>query len=297
MNCTNAALLFLGSTICTVTDKMSPKRRANLSTTLNGKKIKEDPETTENTYWSNKDALKPSMPQNDKIIAQEQCRLSPENELISYEDEEELAYCHEMRTDTLTLLMKIEKLQAELKYERHCRMMAEKELKECKEMNNLMAQMRDSIFELRSVLDHTRQETEDILTEEGDSVCVIDEELSGIPEHSTEDDKFTELPGGLKVQSSLYNRISEMTDFKKYTSALLMLVFNREILATHSLQGRKSSNSKEDFQKPPLPPEALANIIEHVKIKFGVDTSLIRAAIRTKLNNEDKMLKKRLSHF
>ncbi|XP_061115038.1 uncharacterized protein LOC133139479 [Conger conger] len=277
---------------------MSPKRRADPSTTINGKKMKEEPETTGNTYWSNKETLKPSMLQNDKTTVHEQCHLPPENELIGFEDEEELSYCHEMRTDTLTLLMKIEKLQAELKYERHCRMMAEKELKECKEMNNLMAQMRDSIFELRSVLDHARQETEDIQTEEGDSlVCVLDEGLSEIPEHTIEEDKFTELPGGLKVQSSLYNRISETTDFKKYTSALLMLVFNRETLATHSLQGRKSSNSKEDFQKPPLPPEALANIIEHVKIKFGVDSSLIRAAIRTKLNNEDKMLKKRLRPF
>ncbi|KAJ8370489.1 hypothetical protein SKAU_G00105170 [Synaphobranchus kaupii] len=276
---------------------MSPKRRADSSTTVNGKKVKEEPENTGNTYWSNKEALKPSMLQNEKTTPHEQCHLSPENELIGYEDEEELDYCHEMRTDTLTLLMKIEKLQAELKYERHCRMMAEKELKECKEMNNLMVQMRDSIFELRSVLDHARQETEDVQTEEGDSVYVIEQGLSGIPEHTTEDDKFTELPGGLKVQRSLYNRISETTDFKKYTSALLMLVFNRETLATHSLQGRKSSNSKEDFQKPPLPPEALANIIEHVKIKFGIDSSLIRAAIRTKLNNEDKMLKKRLSHF
>ncbi|KAJ8257405.1 hypothetical protein GJAV_G00185250 [Gymnothorax javanicus] len=275
---------------------MSPKRKADSFSAMNGNEIKEEPET--NTYWSNRqESSKPTMLQNGKSTAPEQCNLSREIELIGYEDEEDLAYCDEMRTDTLTLLMKIDKLQAELKYERHCRMMAEKELKECKEMNNLMSQMRDSIFELRSALDHARQETEEIQIEEGDSVCITDPELSGIPEHIPEDDKFLELPGGLKVQRSLYSRISEMTDFKKYTSALLVLVFNRETLATHSLQGRKSSNSKEDFQKPPLPPGALANIIEHVKIKFGVDPSVIRAAIRTKLNNEDKMLKKRLSHF
>lgn len=35
---------------------------------------------------------------------------------------------------------------------------------------------------------------------------------------------------------------------------------------------------------------------EHVKIKFGVDYSVIRTAIRTKLNNEDKLLKKRLGY-
>lgn len=33
---------------------------------------------------------------------------------------------------------------------------------------------------------------------------------------------------------------------------------------------------------------------DHVAIKFGVDRSQIKTAIRTKLNNEDKLLKKRL---
>lgn len=33
---------------------------------------------------------------------------------------------------------------------------------------------------------------------------------------------------------------------------------------------------------------------DHVAVKFGVDSSQIKTAIRTKLNNEDKLLKKRL---
>ena len=33
---------------------------------------------------------------------------------------------------------------------------------------------------------------------------------------------------------------------------------------------------------------------EHVAVKFGVDGSQIKTAIRTKLNNEDKLLKKRM---
>lgn len=32
----------------------------------------------------------------------------------------------------------------------------------------------------------------------------------------------------------------------------------------------------------------------HVTVKFGVESSQIKIAIRTKLNNEDKLLKKRL---
>lgn len=33
---------------------------------------------------------------------------------------------------------------------------------------------------------------------------------------------------------------------------------------------------------------------DHVAVKFGVDRGQIKTAIRTKLNNEDKLLKKRL---
>lgn len=33
---------------------------------------------------------------------------------------------------------------------------------------------------------------------------------------------------------------------------------------------------------------------DHVTVKFNVDQSQIRTAIRTKLNNEDKLMKKRL---
>ena len=35
-------------------------------------------------------------------------------------------------------------------------------------------------------------------------------------------------------------------------------------------------------------------LLDHVAAKFGVDRSQIKTAIRTKLNNEDKLLKKRL---
>lgn len=111
--------------------------------------------------------------------------------------------------------------------------------------------------------------------------------------------------------------MAEVTDYKKYTSALLMIIFDRETLATHSVQGRRNTINGEDSQKPQLPPEILRSIIgkkasqcapsvhvcyfwiqfplpDHVSGKFGVDHSQIKTAIRTKLNNEDKLLKKRL---
>lgn len=144
------------------------------------------------------------------------------------------------------------------------------------------------------------------------------------------------LAENLRVPKSLYERIAEIGDYKKYTSALLMILFDRETLATHSLQGRRTTFTGDDCPKPQLPPEILRGIIgkmalldfkdtdrfcgcsvfwaffndefykvekkffvcfvllDHVAAKFGVDRSQIKTAIRTKLNNEDKLLKKRL---
>lgn len=55
--------------------------------------------------------------------------------------------------------------------------------------------------------------------------------------------------------------MAEVTDYKKYTSALLMIIFDRETLATHSVQGRRNTINGEDSQKPQLPPEILRSII------------------------------------
>lgn len=133
------------------------------------------------------------------------------------------------------------------------------------------------------------------------------------------------LAENLRIPRNLYEPIAEIADYKKYISALLMILFDRETLATHSLQGRRGAG--DECHKPQLPPDILKGIIgkkkstelfitlrrhrvenqtsvlffsflsfvaDHVSTKFGVDCSQIRTAIRTKLNNEDKLLKKRL---
>ncbi|XP_034022257.1 uncharacterized protein LOC117506770 isoform X2 [Thalassophryne amazonica] len=214
-------------------------------------------------------------------------------------DEENVASSG-IRTDTISLLMKIEQLQAQLKYERRCRILAERELRELKEMNTLMMQMRHTAHELRVTLDHVLHGSDAGAA----PLCPQDESLSFLPEpeaaaamvHNIPEDSqdFLYLAENLRVQKSLYERIAEMADYKKYTSALLMMLFDRETLATHSLQGRKSSFTGEDCHKPQLPPGILRSLIDHVADKFGVDSSQIKTAIRTKLNNEDKLLKKRL---
>lgn len=75
------------------------------------------------------------------------------------------------------------------------------------------------------------------------------------------DHNFLYLSEHLRVPKNLYERIAEIADYKKYTSALLMILFDRETLATHSLQGRRNTFTGEDCPKPQLPPEILRSII------------------------------------
>ncbi|KAM6979776.1 uncharacterized protein FYW47_018941 isoform 2-T2 [Aplochiton taeniatus] len=209
----------------------------------------------------------------------------------------------EMRTDTVSLLMKIDQLQTQLKYERRCRIMAEKELRQIKEMNSLLMQMRHTAHDLRATLNQARQENNPmpsvpLSSEEDEGITFITETEAemDLPLHiPEEEDDFLHLSESLRVPRNLYQRVAEISDFKKYTSALLMMLFDRETLATHSLQGRRTNlPGGEDFTKPQLPPYILTSLIDHVRIKFGVDIGQVKTAIRTKLNNEDKLLKKRL---
>ncbi|XP_026204465.1 uncharacterized protein LOC113154455 [Anabas testudineus] len=241
-------------------------------------------------------------PAEDKYRLPEESSFSPfpNNEHETIEFDEENVASPGIRTDTISLLMKIEQLQAQLKYERRCRILAEKELRELKEMNTLMMQMRHTAHELRVTLDHVLQGGEGSLAPQNSH----DESISFLSEPEAEmrvahnipedDHNFLYLAENLRVPKNLYERIAEIADYKKYTSALLMILFDRETLATHSLQGRRNTFTGEDSHKPQLPPEILRSIIDHVSVKFNVDSSQIKTAIRTKLNNEDKLLKKRL---
>ncbi|XP_028262185.1 uncharacterized protein LOC114436222 isoform X2 [Parambassis ranga] len=221
----------------------------------------------------------------------------PDNEPDTIEFEEENIASPGIRTDTVSLLMKIEQLQAQLKYERRCRILAERELRELKEMNTLMMQMRHTAHELRVTLDHVLQggEAAGVPQSTDEAISFLSEpEMRGVHSIPEDDHNFLYLSENLRVPKNLYERVAEIADYKKYTSALLMILFDRETLATHSLQGRRNTFTGDDCHKPQLPPDVLKSIIDHVAVKFGVDSSQIKTAIRTKLNNEDKLLKKRL---
>ncbi|XP_069008020.1 uncharacterized protein [Embiotoca jacksoni] len=239
-------------------------------------------------------------PVEDKYRLAEESSYSPfpNNEPENIDFDEENVSSPGIRTDTISLLMKIEQLQAQLKYERRCRILAERELRELKEMNTLMMQMRHTAHELRVTLDHVLQGGEAVAPQNSDEAMSFltepEAEMRAVHHIPEDDPTFLYISESLRVPKNLYERIAEIADYKKYTSALLMILFDRETLATHSLQGRRNTFTGEDFPKPQLPPEILKSIIDHVGVKFGVDSSQIKTAIRTKLNNEDKLLKKRL---
>ncbi|CAK6974244.1 uncharacterized protein LOC128355834 [Scomber scombrus] len=241
-------------------------------------------------------------PSDDKYRLADESSYSPypQNEHDTIDFDEENVASPGIRTDTISLLMKIEQLQAQLKYERRCRILAERELRELKEMNTLMMQMRHTTHELRVTLDHVLQGGDPVVAPQNSQDEAIsflsesDAEMRAVHNIPEDDISFLYLAENLRVPKNLYERIAEISDYKKYTSALLMMLFDRETLATHSLQGRKNSFSGEDCHKPQLPPDILRSIIDHVAVKFSVDGSQIKTAIRTKLNNEDKLLKKRL---
>ncbi|XP_039653126.1 uncharacterized protein LOC120557154 isoform X2 [Perca fluviatilis] len=243
-------------------------------------------------------------PMEDKYRLAQESSYSPpfpnnEHETIEFDEENNAS--PGIRTDTISLLMKIEQLQAQLKYERRCRILAERELRELKEMNTLMMQMRHTAHELRVTLDHVLQGGDAAAAAQQNSqdkaisfLADPEEEMREDHNISEDDQNLLYLSENLRVPRNLYERIAEIADYKKYTSALLMILFDRETLATHSLQGRRNTFTGEDCHKPQLPPEILRSILDHVALKFGVDSSQIKTAIRTKLNNEDKLLKKRL---
>ncbi|XP_022822925.1 uncharacterized protein LOC111353936 [Spodoptera litura] len=85
-------------------------------------------------------------------------------------------------------------------------------------------------------------------------------------------------------------------NWKSYTIAtrsLLLAIFSRQVLATHSLSGKKSPAFLHKPAKRSLDPQAVSDVIYEITDKFGVSESLVRATITTKCADEAKMLRMR----
>ncbi|XP_050095392.1 uncharacterized protein LOC126577648 [Anopheles aquasalis] len=99
------------------------------------------------------------------------------------------------------------------------------------------------------------------------------------------------------IPESVLNKIN-WSNYKVATRKLLMNVFTREELATHSLTGRPSPAFRNEHQKPvkhPLDPTVVASVIKLVSTRCKVEESLVRSAITTKLADENKMYRMRVS--
>ncbi|KOB73596.1 Uncharacterized protein OBRU01_10577 [Operophtera brumata] len=83
-------------------------------------------------------------------------------------------------------------------------------------------------------------------------------------------------------------------NWKSYTIAtrtLLLAVFPRRILATHSLTGKRSPAFQNKPAKMCLDPKIISDVIMEITDRFDVKENLVRSIITTKCADECKMLK------
>lgn len=193
----------------------------------------------------------------------------------------------------------------------------------CVEMNTLMMQMRHTAHELRVTLNHVLQEREETLIQQTSQDETLsfstppEAEIREVHQLSEvgfffpslkfiliticsnllnynllfetfffplqDNNNILFLAENLRIPRNLYEPIAEIADYKKYISALLMILFDRETLATHSLQGRRGAG--DECHKPQLPPDILKGIIGKKK-----STELFITLRRHRVENQTSVL-------
>ncbi|XP_062330007.1 protein insensitive [Osmerus eperlanus] len=81
-------------------------------------------------------------------------------------------------------------------------------------------------------------------------------------------------------------------DSKKATKELCMAVFGRQVLASHSVTGRRSNSFKER-KKPQLDPAKITDILEFMSAKSGISKAEVRKLIAQKCTDEEKLSRRR----
>ncbi|XP_053959409.1 uncharacterized protein LOC128863982 [Anastrepha ludens] len=99
-------------------------------------------------------------------------------------------------------------------------------------------------------------------------------------------------PNKTLVPQKYYESI-DFTNASVATRKLLVICFDRETLATHSLTGRRSPAFKDKPLKEALDPLIVDDIIFAVTTRSGVSAKEVRAAITTKCADENKMWRKK----
>ncbi|KAK7174932.1 hypothetical protein R3I93_001975 [Phoxinus phoxinus] len=194
----------------------------------------------------------------------------------------------DMAEDIKELNNEIKELKEDLKYERRFRIKAERELREWKEMHAVVQELKGTVGEIKMMC-ISKQKPDTLQTSSSQNIgSQIQEPCSAQGSEQVID--FINLGEGVRIKRSQFDRINTQ-DFKKFTSELFLVTFGRETLATHSLNGRKAPNA--ETSKEALPAHTVSVLIDYIQKKFSVSSSDVKAVIRTKLNNEDKLLKKR----
>ncbi|XP_067303617.1 BEN domain-containing protein 6-like [Pseudorasbora parva] len=182
----------------------------------------------------------------------------------------------------------IKELKEDLKYERRFRIKAERELREWKEMHSVVQELKCTVGEIKMMCS-SKQKPDTLQTTSSQNIGSPSQEPYSA-QASEQVNDYVILGEGVQIKRSQFDKINTK-DFKKFTNELLLVTFGRETLATHSLNGRKASNA--ETSKEALPAHKVSVLIDYIQKKFSVSTSDIKAVIRTKLNNEDKLFKKR----
>uniref|UniRef100_A0A336LU01 CSON007952 protein n=1 Tax=Culicoides sonorensis TaxID=179676 RepID=A0A336LU01_CULSO len=113
-------------------------------------------------------------------------------------------------------------------------------------------------------------------------------------EEEDENGQVTIGPNNTKIQGDVYKSI-DWSSYKAATRKLLVTLFPREILATHSLTGRPSPafHDRNRPAKDRLDQNIIGDIVYAVTRHCDVPESLVRTAITTKCADENKMSRQR----
>ncbi|XP_041946205.1 BEN domain-containing protein 6-like isoform X3 [Alosa sapidissima] len=96
----------------------------------------------------------------------------------------------------------------------------------------------------------------------------------------------------VKITATQYAHI-KWSDPRKATKDLLMAVFGRQVLATHSYTGKLSNAFLGRQPKPQLNSAKTSDILNYITNKFGVDPALVKQAISQKCADEAKLARRR----
>ncbi|XP_071785634.1 uncharacterized protein [Asterias amurensis] len=107
-----------------------------------------------------------------------------------------------------------------------------------------------------------------------------------------DEDEQVNLSSNVRVKRKLLARCNS-SDPRKLTSDLMVLLFGREMLASHSLTGSKNTRG---VSKPALNTNKVDAILAYVTNKFkDASAESIRLVMTNKLSNEGKLQKKKLA--